>query len=287
MVLNICRTRARYIHYHPLCENNNAHGIYCKNARAHTRGIQSSVSNARRVTLCPSSFQSLKICTRAKLCRWKSQSNYCFGDYFISIICDTSTVITLYLARTGVSGIYRVTGMLIKTGRGITRGPIPLITRESGAAAVWCKCTRSNASALAMCRGGLIRSGLILSARRVLGFSTISHTDAKRFQVKPGKGSSNDFPSERKSHGFNLQLDRARRRVSIYYVRDAGYFPHRAERAEFYRTFIRNSWEIIKEILRGNGGFFNLGVNSCFYYATFICNGKIQRTRKICDSRET
>lgn len=43
--------------------------------------------------------------------------------------------IKLYLPRMGV-GIYRVTGMLIKTGRGITRGPIPLITRESGAAAV-------------------------------------------------------------------------------------------------------------------------------------------------------
>lgn len=57
--------------------------------------------------------------------------------------------IKLCLLRTEV-GIYRVTGMLIKTGRGITRGPIPLITWESDAAAVWCKCTRSNASALAM-----------------------------------------------------------------------------------------------------------------------------------------
>lgn len=37
------RTHARYIHYHILCENNNPHGIYCKNALAYTRGIQSIV----------------------------------------------------------------------------------------------------------------------------------------------------------------------------------------------------------------------------------------------------
>lgn len=84
--------------------------------------------------------------------------------------------IKLYLLRTGV-GIYRVTDMLIKTGRGITRGPIPLITRESGAAAVWCKCTRSNASALAM----LPERADTLRVNPICSQGSRYHTDAKRF----------------------------------------------------------------------------------------------------------
>lgn len=112
----------------------------------------------------------------SKLCRWKSQRNYCFGDYFVSLMQHVDRI-KLYLLRTGV-GIYRVTGMLIKTDRGITRGPIPLITRESGAAAVWCKCTWSNASALAM----LSRRADTLRVNPICPQSSrYDHTDAKRF----------------------------------------------------------------------------------------------------------
>lgn len=58
--------------------------------------------NACRITLCPP-FQSLKICTCAKLCRWKSQRNYCFGDYFVSLMRHVDRI-TLYLPCTGRVG---------------------------------------------------------------------------------------------------------------------------------------------------------------------------------------
>lgn len=112
--------------------------------------------------------------------------------------------IKLYLLRTGV-GIYRVTGMLIKTDRGITRGP-PLITRESDAAAVWCKCN-ANASALAMLsrRADTLRVNPICPQG-----SRYDHTDTLNASKLNRRVTS--FPSAKAI--FNLRR-RARRCISV------------------------------------------------------------------------
>lgn len=181
--------------------------------------------NTCRIYPSPRRFNHSKYAS--KLCRWKSQRNYCSGDYFVPLMQHVDHI-KLYLLRTEV-GIYRVTGMLIKTGRGITRGPIPLITWESDAAAVWCKCTRSNASALAMLprRADTLRVNPICPQG-----SRYDHTDSKRFQVKPPTTS---FPPSPKAI-FNLRR-RARSRISIRYERNHRYFPHTGHTRCSHRAF--------------------------------------------------